>query len=168
MAEKAKKDNKNLIIGICVAVLAIAVIVVAVVLATKGTTKLSDAYFKSDDTKYVLTIDGDQMDIEDADEYEPVKTHIVYYYSGDTVNGMTTYMEFADESTAKTALEAYKSVDQEGIKNLSVNGKYLVIEMTEDQYADMTASDVKQQIEFMEMLESMDSDDTDSTEDTEE
>ena len=168
MAEKAKKDNKNLITGICVAVLAIAVIVVAVVLATKGTTNLSDAYFKSDDTKYVLTIDGDQMDIEDADEYEPVKTHIVYYYSGDTVNGMTTYMEFADESTAKTALEAYKSVDQEGIKNLSVNGKYLVIEMTEDQYAGMTASDVKQQIEFMEMLESMDSDNTDSTEDTEE
>ena len=165
MAEKAKKDNKNLIIGLCVAVLAIAVIVVAVVLATKGTTNLSDAYFKSDDTKYVLTIDGDQMDIEDADEYEPVKTHIVYYYSGDTVNGMATYMEFADESTAKTALEAYKSVDQEGIKNLSVNGKYLVIEMTEDQYADMTASDVKQQIEFMEMLKNMDSD---STEDTEE
>ena len=165
MAEKAKKDNKNLIIGICVAVLAIAVIVVAVVLATKGTTKLSDAYFKSDNTKYVLTIDGDQSDTESTSEYEPVKTHVVYYYSGDTINGMTTYMEFADEATAKTALEAYKSVDQEGIKNLSVNGKYLVVEMTEDQYSGITASDVKQQIEFMEMLENMDSD---STEDTEE
>lgn len=164
MAEKAKKDNKNLIIGICVAVLAIAVIVVAVVLATKGTTKLSDAYFKSDDTKYVLTIDEDQMDTEDAGEYEPVKTHIVYYYSGDTINGMTTYMEFADEATAKTALEAYKSVDQEGVKSLSANGKYLVIEMTEDQYSDLTTSDVKQQIEFMEMLKNMDSDDTDSVE----
>ena len=163
MAEKAKKDNKNLIIGICVAVLAIAVIVVAVVLATKGTTRLSDAYFKSDDTKYVLTIDGDQTDTESTSEYEPVKTHVVYYYSGDTINGMTTYMEFADESTAKTALEAYKSVDQEGIKNLSVNGKYLVIEMTEDQYSGVTASDVKQQIEFMEMLENMDSDNTEDT-----
>lgn len=167
MAEKAKKDNKNLIIGICAAVLAIVVIVVAVVFATKGTTTLSDAYFTSDDAKYVLTIDSDQLDTEEAGDYEPVKTHLVYYYSGDTINGMTTYMEFADEATAKAALEAYKSVDQEGIKSLSTNGKYLVVEMTEDQYSDMTASDVKQQIEFMEMLKNMNIDDAEEVEEVE-
>ena len=170
MAEKAKKDNKNLIIGICAGVLVIAVIIVAIIFATKGTTNLSDAYFVSDDTKYVLTVDGSEIEEDEESAFTPVKTHVVYYYSGDTITGMTTYMEFADEATAKTALEAYKSIDdQTGVKNISANGKYVVVEMTEDQYADITASDVKQQIEFMEMLKGMDlSDIEESTESSEE
>lgn len=155
MAEKAeKKNNKNLIIGICSGILVIAVIVVAVIFATRGTTNLNDAYFVSDDTKYVLTMDGDSSEEE---ELSPVKTHLVYTYSGDTITGMTTYMEFADAATAKSALEVYKSMeDQTGVKNLSVNGKYVVVEMTEDQYNNMTASDVKEQIDFMEMLKNAD------------
>lgn len=159
MAEKAKKNNKNLIIGICVGVLLIAIVAVAIFFATKGgtgigTANLSDAYFVSDDTKYVLTMDGDSSEEE---EPSPVKTHLVYTYSGDTITGMTTYMEFTDAATAKSALEVYKSMeDQTGVKNLSVNGKYVVVEMTEDQYNNMTASDVKEQIDFMEMLKNAD------------
>ncbi|MDO4399139.1 MAG: hypothetical protein Q4C24_02500 [Candidatus Saccharibacteria bacterium] len=156
MAEKAKKNNKNLIIGICATVLVIGVVAVAIFFATRGgSTTLNDAYFVSDDTKYVLTVDSDQTDSED-ETLTPIKTHIVYNYSGDSITGMTTYMEFADAATAKSALEIYKNAeDQTGVKNISVNGKYVVVEMTEDQYAEMTASDVKQQIEFMEMLKNM-------------
>lgn len=164
MAEKAQKNNKNLIIGICACVLVIAAIVVAVIFATKGGTgtnslaNLSDSYFVSDDTKYVLTVDNDGSD--EDEEFSPIKTHLVYTYSGDTITGMITYMEFTDANTAKSALEVYQNMeDQTGVKNLSVNGKYVVIEMTEDQYADMTASDVKEQIDFMEMLKNADLDD---------
>lgn len=169
MAEKAKKDNKNLIIGICAAVLVVVVIVVAVVFATKGTSTLSDAYFVSDDTKYVITVDGDEIDAED-EEFVPVKTHVVYTYSGDTITGMTTYMEFADEATAKAALasyqEAYADVDpsESGVASMSTNGKYLVVVATEDQYADTTVSDIKQYVEFMEMMENSDTEDTEDTE----
>lgn len=166
MAEKAeKKNNKNLVIGICAGVLMLAVIIVAVIFATKST-NLNDAYFVSDNTKYVLTIDGDELSSEDS-QYTPAKTHIVYTYSGDNVTGMFTYMEYADAATANLALEAYKSLDQTGVKNLSTNGKYLVVEMTEDQYADVSASDVKQQIEFMEMLKNMDLGEIEDSENTE-
>ena len=149
MAEKAKKNNKNLIIGICAGVLVIAVVIVAVIFATKSS--LNDAYFVSDDSKYVLTVDRDMLETEDK-ENSPIKTHIVYYYSGDAITGVTTYMEFDNDATAKAALDLYKNADQTGVKSLKTDGKYLVVEMTEDQYKDLTASDVKQQVEFMEML----------------
>ena len=61
-------------------------------------------------------------------------------------------MEFDNDTTAKAALDLYKNADQTGVKSLKTDGKYLVLEMTEDQYKDLTASDVKQQVEFMEML----------------
>lgn len=149
MAEKAKKNNKNLIIGICAGVLVIAVVIVAVIFATKSS--LNDAYFVSDDSKYVLTVDRDMLETEDK-ENSPIKTHIVYYYSGDAITGVTTYMEFDNDATAKAALDLYKNADQTGVKSLKTDGKYLVVEMTEDQYKDLTVSDVKQQVEFMEML----------------
>ena len=149
MAEKAKKNNKNLIIGICTGVLIIAVVIVAVIFATKSS--LNDAYFVSDDSKYVLTVDRDMLETEDK-ENSPIKTHIVYYYSGDAITGVTTYMEFDNDATAKAALDLYKNADQTGVKSLKTDGKYLVVEMTEDQYKDLTVSDVKQQVEFMEML----------------
>lgn len=145
MAKKAqKKDNKNLIIGICCAVLVVVVIVVAVVFATRGTTKLSDEYFVSDDTKLVLNA-GD-----DEDEF---KIHEVYTYSGDDITGMTTYYEYKSEAEAKAALDEYNKASEEekaGIKGVSVNGKYLVIEVTEDQYEGRTVSDIKELIELYE------------------
>ena len=149
MAEKAKKNNKNLIISICTGVLIIAVVIVAVIFATKSS--LNDSYFVSDGSKYVLTVDRDMLETEDK-ENSPIKTHIVYYYSGDTITGVTTYMEFDNDATAKAALDLYKNADQAGVKSLKTDGKYLVVEMTEDQYKDITTSDVKQQVEFMEML----------------
>lgn len=149
MAEKAKKNNKNLIIGICTGVLIIAIIIVAVIFATKSS--LNDSYFVSDGSKYVLTVDRDMLETEDK-ENSPIKTHIVYYYSGDAITGVTTYMEFDNDATAKAALDLYKNADQTGVKSLKTDGKYLVVEMTEDQYKDLTVSDVKQQVEFMEML----------------
>lgn len=164
---KNAKSNKNIIIGICIVVLVLAVIIVAIVFSTKGNTQLNDAYFVSDSTKYVLTVDEEDLDIDDRTEHKPVKTHIVYPYSGDNVTGMITYLEYADESAAKAAFEAYKDYEQSEVKNLSTNGKYLVVEMTEDQYSDLKASDVKQQIEFMEMLKNIDSDKTENAEDAE-
>ena len=53
------------------------------------------------------------------------------------------YIEFANESDAKTALEAAKSEIQEIAKDVSTNGKYIVIEIADNQYSGMTLTEVK-------------------------
>lgn len=160
MANKAKKDNKNAIIGcICAAVVVIVVVIVAVVLATNGN-KLNDSYFKSDDTKYVLTMESDGTD---TDEYTPIKTHLVYTYSGDEITGMTSYYEYADEAKAKAAADVWKENAGDSYKEIYANGKYVVLVSNESDYEGVTASDVKQQIEFMEMLKNMNFDDSEET-----
>lgn len=163
MAGKAKtkstNNNKNIIIGICVAVVVIAVVAIAIFFATRKP-QINDAYFVSDGSKYVITVDGDAFDSSEDVKYTPVKTRIVYTYSGDNITGMFTYAEFKDEATAKAALEEYKTESQEGIKSLSVNGKYVVAEMKEDQYSDMTASELKQYIDFIENVDTTNSQDS--------
>ena len=168
MADKSKKDNKNVIIGVVCAVVAVIVIaIIAAVVATSGKSGLSDVYFQSDGQKYVLTIETDQTAIEETDEaYVPVKTHLVYTYSGDQITGLKLYYEYADEDTAKKALEEMKSAaGSEDLGEVVVEGKYVIATAPEDQYKDLTASDVKAQIEFMESLKNMNLEDygTDST-----
>ncbi len=157
MAKKAK--NNNLIIGICAAAVLIIVIIVAIVLATRGGNGfggLNDSYFVSDGTKYVLTLDAEEIATE-SEEYSPIKTHMVYFYSGDEITDMKIYYEFANEETAKSALNYYKeSLGSGEYKDISTNGKYVVITANESDYEGITASDVQQQIEFMEMLKNMD------------
>lgn len=151
MANKAKKDNKNLILGICAALVVVVVIVVAVILANRGP-KLDDSYFVSDDTKYVLTVDSDDSE----DNLSLVKTHLVYKYSGDTITELKSYYEFANAEDAKAAFDSYKEAYSGSFKAAELNGKYIIFTANEEDYSDLTASDVKQQIEFMEMLEGMD------------
>lgn len=169
MAEKkSTKNNKNLIIGCCVAVAVIIAIIITVVVlsANKG---LSDAYFVSDDSKYVLTMDADEMGFEEGEEFTPVKTHVVYTYSGDEITSMKAYYEFADEATAKKAFDYYNSADtSEEFKEVALDGKYVILTANESEYEDLTASDVKQQIEFMEMLKNMNVDDTEDASDVDE
>ena len=163
MANKAKKDNKNLIIGICAAVVVVVVIVVAIVLAGSGN-KLNDQFFVSDGTKYVLTMDADDMGLE-GEEYSPNKVHIVYFYSGDEVTDLKSYYEYADEASAKTAFDAFKELGDEE-SNYTIEGKYIILTADAEEYEGMTASDVKQQVEFMESLKNMDFD-TEDEEDIE-
>ena len=164
MANKAKKNNKNLIIGICAAVVVVVVIIVAIVLAGSGN-KLNDQFFVSDNTKYVLTMDAEDMGM-DGEEYSPSKVHIVYFYSGDEVTDLKSYYEYADEASAKSAFEAFKELGDDE-SNYTVEGKYIILTADKEEYEDLTASDVKQQIEFMNSLEDMDLEDTDDTEEVE-
>ncbi len=170
MTKKSKKDNKGLIIGcVCAVVAVIIVIVVAIVLVMSGK-QLNDSYFVSDGEKYVLTIDTDDTVIDDEDtEYAPGKTHLVYYYSGDEITGMKVYYEYKDAETAKAALDEMKEEAGDELGDAEVDGKYVIITAPADQYEDLTASDVKSQIEFMETLKNTNLDDEgDEEEDSEE
>ena len=172
MAKKAKKDNKNLIIGICCGIAALVVVVViAIVLVVSNNNTLSDDYFQSDDTKYVLTVDADVLDIESDDETPtPVKTHLVYTYSGDEITGLKTYAEYANADDAKAAFDAMQAAGSE--EDIELNGKYIIATNDAEAYEGLTASDIEQQIQFMEALKNMNlndvSDDVDDTTETEE
>ena len=166
MAEKAKqskKDNKNLIIGCCAAIAVVIAIIITVVLINNNS--LNDNYFVSDNTKYVLTIETDESD---NDEYAPLKTHLVYTYDGDKVTGMKTYYVYGNNDSAKKAFDALKEAinNEEEAKSMELNDKYIIITASEESYKDLTASDVKQQIEFMESLKNMDLDSNNNTSET--
>lgn len=172
-AKKSKKDNKNMIIGCCAALVLIIAIIITIVLVVNNT-GLNDNYFVSDGTKYVLTIETDETDEED--EFAPLKTHLVYTYEGDKVTGMKTYYVYADNASAQKAFDALKEAVGEEANSMELNGKYIIVTAEEESYKDLTASDVKQQIEFMEKLKNMNLDDgennsgeeTETVEETEE
>ena len=162
MAEDAKnKKNTNLIIGICCAVVAVALIIVLiVVLMMRGggvIGGLSDAYFVSDDTKYVLTLGSDDIVMAEG-EVAPVKMHLAYYYDGDAVVGEKTYYEYADEATAKQAYDYYVANSGGIYESITQDGKYVILMSKVEDFEGVTAEDVKQQMEFMEMIKNMDFD----------
>ena len=102
MADKAKKGkNKNLITGICAGIVVIAVVVVVVVVALMGGNGgINDDYFVSDDTKAVITFDGDQASMIFG-EGAPDKVHIVYTFDGDKVTSYKSYYEYSDNNAAR-------------------------------------------------------------------
>ena len=158
MAEKAEKNHKNLIMWICAILVVVAVVVVAVVLATRGSGAIDESYFKSDDTKYVFTVEAEDM-LTEGEEYVPIKSHSVYYYSGNEITSLKFYNEYADANTATAAYEYYQNnVSNKEYKNIELNGKYVILTANESEYESITANDIKQQLELIEMYKNMDFD----------
>lgn len=157
MADKAKgktttktKTNEtktNLIMAICAIVLVLVLIVISVVMASRN--QLGDSYFVSDGSKYVLNIAYDDALVEEG-QSSPVSLHVVYYYSGNDITGVKEYYEFADEATAKTALEFFTQSENNSYKAIEQSGKYVIVTINEADYEGLTAEIVKQNIEAFE------------------
>ena len=153
MAEN-RKPNKNLIIGVCaVLVIAAVAIVLAIIFINKNKNGVNDSYFVSDNTKYVLSLD---MEEDSEEEYLPLKTHAVYFYKGNQITDLKTYLEYKDASSAKEAYDHVKENDGASYKEIYVDGKYIVLVSNETEYENTTASDVKEQIDFIESLKNFD------------
>ena len=152
----AKKNNKNLILCICGAVAAVIVIVVVIILSATEVINhptLNDAYFVSDGSKLVLNMENDKT--EEDEEYTPLKTHIVYFYSGENITGVKNYYEYADEATAKSAYETMKTLDEFKDADLSIDGKFVIYKSPEKDYTGLTTSETREQIEFLEVLQNL-------------
>ena len=159
MADKAKKGkNKNLITGICAGIVVIAVVVVVVVVALMGGNGgINDDYFVSDDTKAVITFDGDEAEMMFGDD-APNKVHIVYTFDGDKVTSYKSYYEYGDSNAAneaKNKLSNEVSGLEDAYSEIVVNGKYLVLSAPESEYAEMTAESAKQQVELLKAFVNM-------------
>ena len=168
---KNNKNNNNLIIGICAAIAAVVIIAVIVIVLIMNKGKgglggINDSYFVSDDTKYVLNLDADDIYVENT-EYAPLKSHLVYTYSDDAITGLKAYYEYSDNSSAEAAYNFYQENNDNTYKEVALDGKYLILTANEDEYQNLSPSDVKQQIEFMEMLNNMNTDDLETVEEAE-
>lgn len=162
MAENAKKKNIGLIAGICCAVVVVAVVLIVVLTTRGGVGGLSDAFFVSDDSKYVLTLGSEDLVVSE-DEIAPEKMHLVYFYSDEVITSEKTYYQFADEATAKQMYEYYKENNGDLYEEIALEGKYVIITSKAEDYDGVTATDIKQQIEFMEMIKNIESDGSEET-----
>ena len=151
MADSTKKSNKKLIVGICVAIVAVIIIVVTIIFLNLNR-PLDDSFFVSDGSKLVLTLSSDDVDMEDP-EYNPVKTHIVYFYSGETITNLKAYYEYENQEAATAAADYIKEhyIEDEYAK-IEVSGKYAIFTTNQENFQDLTTSEVKEQIEFMQSL----------------
>lgn len=142
--------RKNIIAGAIVGVIAIVVAVVLIVVfaATRKQT-LGDSYFVSDDSKYVLTMDLSDNSEEEGSDLNPLKSHAVYYYSGDTITGLKTYYEYKTEEAAKTIYDSLKdSVEESPAEKIELDGKYIVMTMPASDYENATATQIKEEIDW--------------------
>ena len=148
MAENAKTEKKNtkLIAGIIAALVIVAGVAVAIFLVNRGKV-IDDNFFKSDDTKYVLT--------QDYGLSGAVKTHtVIYYDKDDNITKWENYLEYDDAETANAAYEYVKDVNQEksGVK-FSINGKYIISEYPKETYENTAASTYKQWFDSLTKLQ---------------
>ncbi len=161
MAENQRKNNNRLLFICGAAAIAIAIII-AIILAAVGNREPDPSFFKSDDTKYVISIDNFIDDEENAEEeteeavedYSPLRTHLVYYYSGDSITDVKIYYEYTDKEKAAAAFKISNEANEfKDAAKAETNGKYIVITNKPSTYAKLKASYIKQQIEAMESLE---------------
>ena len=154
-----RKSNAGMIAGICCAVVAVVVIIIAVIAGNSG---INDSYFKSDGSKYVFSFEQEETALSgDEAQYAPKKAHIVYEYKDDTITGVKVYYEYDNDDAAKEALEyAKENQSESSYKEITTNGKYIVITMDESEYEGVSASDIKAQIEAYESSKNMNLDDT--------
>lgn len=149
MAER-KKKKKSEVINITFTILAVVVVVVVVGLVAGfiWREKYNEDYFVSDDSKLVISLDKDIASFEDGD-YEPELTRIVYYYDGDTINSMKVFFDYEDEAEAKVANENITMYGKDWATSKNLNGKFIVFEVTKDQYEGLKTEDVRGMINDM-------------------
>ena len=85
-----------------------------------------DLQLYSDDTKLV---------------FQESNITYVFYYSGDKITNMVTYINYENEVTANYARELLNG--ESSIKKAYVEDKYLVVEYNESEYKDLTVNGVK-------------------------
>ena len=149
MIEETSKKRKLITIICAVAAAIVIAIITAVVLLNN---QLNDNFFVSDGSKYVFSMDQDEILGLDFEEYEPEKVHLAYFYSDGKVTDVKLYYAYENGDMARKAAEYIKGLNDINVKEVTVSGKYVVVTAKETLYEDMTDEDARQQVEIMEMV----------------
>lgn len=121
-------------------------IVVIVVLFVMNRTTYNDDYFVTDDTKVVLSMDARTSGFEES-EYAPPITHVVYYYSGDTINNVKVFYEYRNSDIAKKAYVKIDAEDKYWAYSRTLNDKYIIFDMKKEEYEGLTATEIRESAE---------------------
>ncbi len=132
----------GMIIGIVVLMI---IIMVAVGVSLQAMNNLGDSYFVSDKHKLVLTMNKDVASFEEG-EYEPDYTHVVYYYSGNEIKTVRIFFEYDNRSDAKYANKKIDMTTKPWASKKRQLNRYVVFELTPDQYENLTTNEVKDSI----------------------
>lgn len=143
MAEDGAKNNKNKLIAIiCGAVLVIAAVVIAIIVINKNKGEtLDDNFFKTSDSKIVLSTTSNSTDPTVAK-----KVHQVYTIDGDKITGLKVYSEFESEQAAKDAdakPEVAEAMKTGMYKDHKVQGKFIIVTMKDEMYQTLTVEQLK-------------------------
>lgn len=145
MAKRTSQGKYILITTVAVIVALVAIVIGVVV--SQGPT-LDDDYFVSDETKLVMSLNKDMAAFEEG-PYEPDVTHLVYFYSGDTVTGMQIYFEYDSEEEARLAYGNINMKDKDFATTKRLNGRYVVFDAVRVRYEGLTVEQVQKNIENM-------------------
>ncbi|MBR3052052.1 hypothetical protein IKG60_00330 [Candidatus Saccharibacteria bacterium] len=145
-----KNNNKILFVGICAAAVIIIAIIFAIVAMQR--TGLSESFFVSDGTKYVITLDSDEISVDEG-SIRPAKKHLVYFYNGDSITGMKEYYLYNQAAEAEKTYQQLKEDTPAGYQAIAIDGKYLVLTVSDSIYEGKTATEIRQYIEFLNSTE---------------
>ena len=77
----------------------------------------------------------------------------MFYYEGDEITGHTTYIDYNDHSSAQAAYSIYNMAELElndsQADRIYVEGQYLVMELNESEYENLTVADMKRVYSYM-------------------
>lgn len=149
MAEEGENSKNKLMAIIAGAVLVVAAIVIAIVMINKNQGEvLDDNFFKTSDSKIVLSNTSNSTDPSVAK-----KVHQVYTIDGDKITGLKVYSEFETEQAAKDAdakPEVEEAMKSGNYKDHKVQGKFIIITMNDSMYESLTVEQLKMTAEILE------------------
>lgn len=150
MAEDGANNKNKLIAIISGAVLVIAVIIGIVVINNNKGEVLNDDFFKTSDSKIVISNTTNSSDSSVAK-----KVHQVYTIDGDKITGLKVYSEFESEQAAKDAdakPEVAEAMQSGMYKDHKVQGKYIIVTMSDEVYQSLTVEQLKMTAEALEQV----------------
>ena len=149
MAEDGAKNKNKLIAIIAGAALVIAAVVIGIIVINKNKDEvLDDNFFKTSDTKIVMSTTSNSTDPTVAK-----KVHQVYTIDGDKITGLKVYSEFESEQAAKDAdakPEVAEAMKSGNYKDHKVQGKFIIVTMSDELYKSLTVEQLKMTAQALE------------------
>ena len=125
-----------------VVIVALLIVVTVVLINMNGKVTYNDDYFKSDDSKIVSTFVSDVEEFS-ANQIVPVKSYMVYYYSGNKINNVKVFYKFENFEQTEEANKYLDVGSLEWADAKEVNGEYLIIQMNNSEYEELTTEIVR-------------------------
>lgn len=125
-----------------VVIVALLIVVTVVLINMNGKVTYNDDYFKSDDSKIVSTFVSDVEEFS-ANQIVPVKSYMVYYYSGNKINNVKVFYKFENFEQTEEANKYLDVGSLEWADAKEVNGEYLIVQMNKSEYDELTTEIVR-------------------------